>query len=87
MGNKRNVEKNNTMKAVRFLRLQIVSAIIGTLLYLISPGLFRPVWGDEYVASVFLFGVFVFVGDAVGVVFSITMRETAVVFFGIPSFR
>ena len=71
MGNKRSVEKNNTMKAVRFLRLQIISAIIGTLLYLISPGLFRPVWGDEYVASVFLFGVFVFVGNAVGVVFSI----------------
>ncbi len=81
MGNKRGLEKNNTMKAVRFLKLQIISAVIGTLLYLIIPGLFRPVWGKGYVASVLLFVVFVFVCDSVGVIFSIYNERNGISVF------
>ena len=77
MGKKREQEKNNTMKAVRFLKVQIISAVIGTLVYSFCPGLYRPVWEEGTIASVFLFCLFVFVGYVVGIVFSIYNKRNA----------
>lgn len=71
MGDRRSLESNNTMKAVRFLNLQIIYAVIGTLVYLLCPGLYRPVWEGRNIVSAFLFGVFAFVGYMVGMIFSL----------------